>query len=91
MFNQFAALLADALAMLLLARCLLQYGRLNYMHPLAQFCCRSSDWLVKPLRRLLPPLGGLYFGGLAAVCGAVFVVVAHQFAGRDVRLADRGG
>ena len=59
MFNQFAALLADALAMLLLARCLLQYGRLNYMHPLAQFCCRSSDWLVKPLRRLLPPLGGL--------------------------------
>ena len=59
MFNQFVALLADALAMLLLARCLLQYGRLNYMHPLAQFCCRSSDWLVKPLRRLLPPLGGL--------------------------------
>ena len=83
MFNQFVALLADALAMLLLARCLLQYGRLNYMHPLAQFCCRSSDWLVKPLR--------LYFGGLAAVCGAVFVVVAHQFAGRDVRLADCGG
>ena len=59
MFNQFVALLADALAMLLLARCLLQYGRLNYMHPLAQFCCRRSDWLVKPLRRLLPPLGGL--------------------------------
>ena len=59
MFNQFVALLADALAMLLLARCLLHYGRLNYMHPLAQFCCRSSDWLVKPLRRLLPPLGGL--------------------------------
>ena len=29
MFNQLVALLADALAMLLLARCLLQYGRLN--------------------------------------------------------------
>lgn len=48
---------ADVLAMLLLARCLLQYGRLHFLHPLAQFCSRSTDWLVKPLRKILPPLG----------------------------------
>ena len=49
--------LADALAVLLLGRCLLQYGRLHFLHPLAQFCSRSTDWLVRPLRRAVPPLG----------------------------------
>lgn len=57
MLNQLISLLADALAMLCLTRCLLQYGRLHFSHPLAQFCCRSTDWLVKPLRRVVPPLG----------------------------------
>lgn len=56
MISQLISLLTDALAMLCLARCLLQYGRLYFAHPLAQFCCRSTDWLVKPLRRAVPPL-----------------------------------
>lgn len=56
MISQLISLLTDALAMLCLARCLFQYGRLYFAHPLAQFCCRSTDWLVKPLRRAVPPL-----------------------------------
>lgn len=50
-------LLADALAIVCWARLLLQWGQLHYRHPLAQFCLRSTDWLVRPLRTIAPPLG----------------------------------
>lgn len=50
-------LAVDAFAVLLAARCLLQYGRLHFLHPLAQFCSRSTNWLVRPLRRAVPPVG----------------------------------
>ena len=68
MFNQFVVLLADALAMLLLARCLLQYGRLHYMLPLAPLCGRSRDWPVKPLPLRPPPLGCLARARSLAAC-----------------------
>ncbi len=50
-------LLADALAIVLLARLLLQWAQLHYTEPLAQFCRSSTDWLVRPLRKISPPLG----------------------------------
>lgn len=49
--------LADALAVIMLARCLLQYARLHIRHPLAAFLVAGSDWLVRPLRRIVPPVG----------------------------------
>lgn len=49
--------LADAMASLMLARGVLQYGRLHFRHPLAAFLLASTDWLVKPLRRIVPPIG----------------------------------
>lgn len=47
---------ANAFAMICLARLLLQKAQLNYGHPLAQFCCRCSDWLIHPLRRHIPSI-----------------------------------
>lgn len=57
MMAQLILLLADALVIVCWARLLLQWGQLHYRHPLAQFCCRSTDWLVRPLRKIVPPLG----------------------------------
>ncbi|UOO81709.1 YggT family protein [Uruburuella testudinis] len=50
-------LLADVLAIVCLTRCLLQWAKLPFEHPLAQFCSQTTDWLVKPLRKVAPPLG----------------------------------
>ena len=50
-------LLADVLSIVCLARMLLQWGQLHYKQPLAEFCRSSTDWLIKPLRKLAPPLG----------------------------------
>ncbi|MFV2030385.1 YggT family protein [Neisseria sp. S1] len=49
--------LADVAAIICLARCLLQWAKLPFAHPLAQFCCKTTDWLVRPLRGAAPPLG----------------------------------
>lgn len=57
MIAQMLVLLADGLAIVFLARCLLQWAGLDYAHPLAQFCTYTTDWLVKPLRKAAPPLG----------------------------------
>lgn len=56
-FALVALWLADAMASLMLARGLLQYARLHIRHSLAAFLLASTDWLVKPLRRIVPPLG----------------------------------
>jgi YggT family protein len=50
-------LLASALAIMCWARLLLQWGKLPFLHPLAQFCVHSTNWLIRPLRRITPPLG----------------------------------
>lgn len=57
MLSKVILLLADVLAIVCLARMLLQWGRLHYNQPLAEFCRSSTDWLIKPLRKLAPPLG----------------------------------
>lgn len=57
MFAKVILLLADVLAIVCLTRCLLQWARLPFEHPLAQFCSQTTDWLVKPLRKAAPPLG----------------------------------
>ena len=57
MFAKVILLLADVLAIVCLSRCLLQWAKLPFEHPLAQFCSQATNWLVKPLRKATPPLG----------------------------------
>ncbi|KDN12261.1 MAG: YggT family protein [Snodgrassella sp.] len=57
MISKTLFLLASALAIICWARVLLQWGKLPFLHPLAQFCVRSTNWLIRPLRRIIPPLG----------------------------------
>jgi YggT family protein len=52
---------------LLLARFLMQWARASFHNPLGQFVIALTNWLVLPLRRVVPPLRGL---DLASVVGA---------------------
>lgn len=40
-----------------LLRLMLQWARANFRNPISQAILRLSNWLVLPLRRILPPVG----------------------------------
>ncbi|WP_416189621.1 YggT family protein [Neisseria sp. CCUG17229] len=50
-------LLADGLVIVMVARCLLHWAKLDANHPLAAFCRQTTDWLVKPLHKVAPAAG----------------------------------
>jgi YggT family protein len=50
-----------------LLRLLLQLCRADFRNPLAQAIVRLSNWLVLPLRRLLPPIGRVDTASVVAV------------------------
>lgn len=69
-------MLALVFGIVCFGRLLLQFGRLHIDHPLAQFTTRSSQWLVKPLRRIVPAWGRF---DMACVVAALLVMyVAHM-------------
>lgn len=50
---------AGFLTGLLLARFIMQWLRLSFRNPLGTFVVAATDWLVRPLRRIIPGLFGL--------------------------------
>ena len=46
--------LFDLYSIILIVRVLLAYAGANYFDPITQFVVRSTDFLVKPLRRFIP-------------------------------------
>ena len=48
-------LLADVFAIVCLARFILQWAKLSHSHPLAHFYSQTTDRLVSPLRKIVPP------------------------------------
>lgn len=65
--------IASVLGGILLLRFWMQVVRVRPPATLAQFTFKISDWLVKPLRRMLPGVGGYDW---ASLIGAVLVIVA---------------
>lgn len=61
-------------------RLLLQLVRANFRDPLADAIVRITNWLVLPLRRLLPPVGKLDTATVVAILGAAAVHSAAMFA-----------
>jgi YggT family protein len=49
--------LADFFILVLLARFYLQAAQVSLQQPLGRFVLALSNWIVLPLRRILPPLG----------------------------------
>ena len=70
MISKTLFLLASALSIICWARLLLQWAKLPFLHPLAQFCVRSTNWLLRPLRKIIPPL---YQWDIACILATVII------------------
>lgn len=61
MFTQTLAFLirnlADFFVLLLLARLYLQVAKVSFRHPMAHFVLSMTNWIVLPLRRIIPAAG----------------------------------
>jgi YggT family protein len=70
MLVQIGQLLIDVvatfLAFLLLARFHFQWLRVSFRNPVGEFVIAATDWIVRPARRVIPPLGGLDLATLLA-------------------------
>jgi YggT family protein len=69
---------ATVLAAILLLRFWMQAVRVRPPSSIAQFMFQLTDWIIKPLRRLLPGVGGYDWASLlGAFLVALFMVVIH--------------
>ncbi len=83
-FNLIIDTVATILAGLLLFRFWMQAVRVRPPLSLGQFIFKLTDWLVMPLRRLLPGAGGYDW---ASLVGAVLVILASMAIQLGVRSA----
>jgi YggT family protein len=68
--------IASVLVNALLLRAYLGWLRFSRTNPVGVFCAALTDWLVLPLRRVLPFAGRLDSASLA---GAILIAVAYVF------------
>lgn len=83
-FNLIVDTVATLLAGLLLLRFWMQAVRVRPPLSLSQFMFRLTDWLVLPLRRVLPGLGGYDWASLVGACLVGLLSIALQLAVRSV-------
>jgi YggT family protein len=83
-FNLIVDTIATLLAALLLLRFWMQAVRVRPPLSLSQFMFRLTDWLVLPLRRVLPGMGGYDWASLAGACLVALMSIALELAVRSV-------
>lgn len=83
MLNQALLFLLDTLLSLLAAAFLLRFQmqamRTPFRNPIGQFLLAATDFAVKPLRRIIPGLGGLDWASLLAAWATQMVLVTATF------------
>lgn len=65
-FSLIVGTLADLIALALLARFVMQWVGVPFRNPLGQFVLAVTDWLVLPLRKIIPGLLGLDWASVLA-------------------------
>jgi YggT family protein len=86
MISEIVKLLVDTLGALVVGACLLrlwlQWQRIGMRNPVGEFSMALTDWIVKPLRRVIPGAGGIDWSSVIAgyltsfFCVLVWIVVA---------------
>jgi len=56
-----------------IARALLSWVRISYYHPVARFLIQITEPVLAPLRRYIPPVGGMDFTPMVALLILWFV------------------
>jgi len=64
---QFLNLAFTLYTLAIIARALLSWIRISYYHPLARLLIRITEPVLAPLRRYIPPVGGMDFTPLVAL------------------------
>ncbi len=67
----------------LLLRFVMQVMRAPFRNPLGQAVMALTDWIVKPLRKVLPGLGGIDWASLVAAYLFQFAVAARALSSRS--------
>ena len=84
MLNSILTLIVDTVAAVLggvlLLRFWMQVVRVRPPASLGQFTFQLTDWLVRPLRRLLPGVGGYDWASMTAACLVIAIAVAIDLA-----------
>src|SRR5215471_14309464 len=75
------------ITLMLLARFLMQWARVSFRNPLGQFVVTTTDWAVRPLRRVLPGLLGLDLASLVPAWLAQSVFMPIELGLRGVPLS----
>lgn len=65
-FAEILSIIIDIYVDIILLRFFLQYFRADFYNPLSQFIVKATDPIVKPLRKLIPGIGGLDMSTLVA-------------------------
>lgn len=81
----------DLLTFLLLARLLMQWFRVSFANPIGEFVIALTNWLVRPLRRVVPGVLGIDLASfLPAWVLQTVLVLAIAWLGQPALLADGG-
>lgn len=70
--------LFDLFLIILMLRFIMQYMRVNFYHPVAQFVVKTTSFLVVPVRRVVPGFWGIDFATLLVII-AVAILKASAF------------
>ncbi len=62
-----------------LLRLLLQWARADFRNPLAGAVVRLTNWLILPLRRVLPPIGRIDTATVVSVIAIAFIEVGALY------------
>ena len=87
-FNLVIDTVATIVAGLLLFRFWMQAVRVRPPFSLGQFIFRLTDWLVLPMRKLLPGVGGYDWASLAGACLVLLASIAIQLGVRSAFALD---
>ncbi len=87
-FNLIVDTVATVLAALLLLRFWMQAVRVRPPYSLGQFIFKLTDWLVLPLRRVLPGWGGIDWASLVGAVLVALLAMAIELGVRSAFSAD---
>ncbi len=87
-FNLLIDTVATIVAGLLLFRFWMQAVRVRPPFSLGQFIFRLTDWLVLPMRKLLPGVGGYDWASLTGACLVLLASIAIQLGVRSAFAVD---
>ena len=82
---------AGFITLMLLARFYMQWQRISFRNQLGQFVVSTTDWIVRPLRRVVPGMFGLDMASLLPAWVVQVLLVAFELSLRGAVFSGNAG